>query len=205
MSHLVSNPEDYFSQFVQERSNLLKELEQTARKEEIPIVGPVMGQLLYILARATKATRILELGTATGYSTLFLGRACSESQGNVITLESNPELAQRARENFYRAGMDQYIQLINQDGLRAMEDIPQGSIDMVFMDIDKIYYEPALEKIKAVLRQGGMLIVDNTAFKEVEAFNRKIHADPEILQVQLYSFLPLHSPQWDGICAALRL
>ena len=205
MSHLVTNPEEYFSRFVSARDNLHMELERTAREEDIPIIGPEVGQLLYILARATKASNIIELGTAIGYSTLFLGRACSESQGRVVTLESNPDLTTRARENFERAKLDSYIQLINQDALQAMEQIQKGSFDLAFMDIDKIYYEAALDKIKALLRPGGMLVVDNTAFKEVEAFNQKIYADPELAQVQLYSFLPLHSPQWDGLCLALRL
>ncbi len=181
------------------------ELELSAGEEGIPIVGPLVGELLYILARATKATRILELGTAIGYSSLFLGWACSELQGKLITLESNPHLAERARKNMQRAKIEEYIHLINQDALPAMDQLQKSSIDLVFMDIDKVYYEAALEKIKAILRPGGMLIVDNTAFQEVEVFNQKIYADPEIVQVQLYSFLPLHSPQWDGLCIALRI
>jgi predicted O-methyltransferase YrrM len=70
MSDIVDNPEEYFGQFVPERDPLLIDLETEASREEIPITGPVVGELLYVLARATGAKRILELGTATGYSAI---------------------------------------------------------------------------------------------------------------------------------------
>ncbi|MFW6415644.1 MAG: O-methyltransferase [Thermodesulfobacteriota bacterium] len=204
MSYLVSNPEEYFGQFVSSRSDLLLQLEDEARQEDIPIIGPVVGELLYILARTSQASRILELGTAIGYSTLFLGSACVESGGLVSTLESNPGLAQRARENCKRAGLESHIDVINQDALEAMDSMQKQGFDLAFLDIDKIYYEQVLDRIKPLLRKGGMLIVDNTGFKEADGFNKKIHSDPEWRQVQLYSLLPLHSPQWDGLCLALR-
>ncbi|MGD2029519.1 MAG: hypothetical protein PVG86_06220, partial [Desulfobacterales bacterium] len=72
MSNLIDNPEEYFRKFLPERNQLLMELEEQARREKIPIVGPIVGELLYILAKATQSRRILELGTATGYSTIFL-------------------------------------------------------------------------------------------------------------------------------------
>ena len=74
MSKIVDNPEDYFRGLVPPRDELMIELEAQAEKENIPIVGPVLGELLYVLAAATKAKRILELGTATGYSTIYMAR-----------------------------------------------------------------------------------------------------------------------------------
>jgi len=80
MPDLIDNPEEYFRQFLPKRDQLLIELEEEARREEIPIVGPIVGELLHILARVTQARRILELGTATGYSTIFLARAFAISR-----------------------------------------------------------------------------------------------------------------------------
>ena len=88
MSDIVDNPEEYFGQFVPDRDPLLSDLEAEARKEEIPIVGPVVGELLYVLVCATGARRILELGTASGYSAIFLARACRILNGTVMTLEA---------------------------------------------------------------------------------------------------------------------
>ena len=84
MSELVDHPEAYFRRFLPARDRLLLELEKEAEREEIPIVGPVVGELLHILAKAVQAERILELGTATGYSTIFLARALSTS-GRLVT------------------------------------------------------------------------------------------------------------------------
>jgi predicted O-methyltransferase YrrM len=73
MSAMMSDLEGYFRGFVPSGDDLLRELEREAEQERIPIVGPVVGELLFILARATGAGRILELGTATGYSAIYLG------------------------------------------------------------------------------------------------------------------------------------
>jgi predicted O-methyltransferase YrrM len=98
MSDIVDHPEEYFGRLVPERDPLLIDLETEARREEIPIIGPVVGELLYVLVRATGAKRILELGTATGYSAIFLARACRILNGTVMTLESDRAMAARARD-----------------------------------------------------------------------------------------------------------
>ena len=67
----MDDPEDYFGRFVRQDDPLLQELEVEADAEHIPIVGPVVGELLYVLSRAIGARSILELGTATGYSAIF--------------------------------------------------------------------------------------------------------------------------------------
>ena len=89
MSELVPNPEDYFRKFTPNRDPLLLEIEEDARREEIPIVGPVVGQLLFILAWATKAQQILELGTANGYSAIYLARGCEATGGHLVTIEND--------------------------------------------------------------------------------------------------------------------
>jgi len=74
MSKMVPDLEGYFRDLVPESDAVLLELEEEAARESIPIVGPVVGELLFVLARATGAAHILELGTATGYSGIFLGQ-----------------------------------------------------------------------------------------------------------------------------------
>ena len=76
-----------FKDLVPPRAELLQRLEAEAEQERIPIVGPVVGELLFILARAMGARRILELGTATGYSAIYLAQAVAPESGQVITLE----------------------------------------------------------------------------------------------------------------------
>jgi caffeoyl-CoA O-methyltransferase len=204
MSDLVENPERYFRRFVPERSPLLKGLEAEARGEDIPIVGPVVGELLFILARIVGAGKILELGTATGYSAIFLAGAFQTPQGRLTTLESDPEMAERARENFRRAGLDSQIDIRVGDAFEEMEKIAPP-FDMIFMDIDKEDYGGALPHCRRLLRKGGLLVADNVGFKEADPFNRLIFKSLEWKSVSLLSFLPFHSPEKDGLCLALRL
>ena len=128
MSHLVSDPEAYFSRLVPEGDPLLKELEEEARRDNTPIVGPVVGGLLYLLARISKAARILELGTAGGYSAFHLAQALSAEGGRLVTLEIDPKTAERARSNFQRAGVSQRIEIRIGDALETLS-VLDGTFD----------------------------------------------------------------------------
>ena len=204
MSVLIKNPEKYFRRFIPKRSALLKELEEEAFREDIPIVGPVVGELLFILARIIRAERILELGTATGYSTIFLAEAFENLKGQIVTLENDPVMAARARKNFKRAGVEEQIKIRVSDALEEIKAIPPP-FDLIFMDIEKIDYYAALPYCRDLLRQNGLLIADNVGFEDADLFNKAIFSSNEFRPVSLFSFLPLHSPEKDGLCLALRV
>ena len=203
MSDLIDNPEAYFRQFVPERDQLLIELEEEARKEEIPIVGPFVGELLYILARATQAERILELGTATGYSTIFLARAFETPRGRLVTIDNDPDMAARAVTNFRNAGLDRQIDMIVGD---AQEKLSQMNtcFDFIFLDIEKEHYGLVLPHCGRLMKPGGLLVADNVRFKDADSFNRLISGSSDWRSVNLLAYLPLHSPERDGLCLALR-
>lgn len=203
MSDIIDNPEKYFGQFVPDRDSLVAGLESEAQQEEIPIIGPVVGELLYVLIRATRAKRILELGTATGYSAIFLARACRIFNGTVITLENDQAMAARARENIQRAGLEDNVEIRVGDALTEMPLIKE-EFDFIFIDIEKEDYIRALPHIERSLKKGGLLVADNVGFKDADAFNRAIAENPGWRPVLLFSFLPLHSPEHDGLCIALR-
>jgi len=204
MSEHIKNPEKYFSKFIPKRSALLKELEEEAFREDIPIVGPVVGELLFILARVIRAERILELGTATGYSAIFLAEAFENLEGRLITLENNPVMAARARNNFIRGGFDDQIEIRLCDAIEEIKTI-SGPFDLIFMDIDKADYDTVLPYCRDLLRKNGLLVADNVGFEDAKSFNTAIFSSREFRPVSIFSFLPLHSPEKDGLCLALRL
>ena len=204
MPDLIDNPEEYFRQFLPKRDQLLIELEEEARREEIPIVGPIVGELLHILARVTQARRILELGTATGYSTIFLARAFASTRGRLVTIDKDTHMAARAKINFHRAGLDQQIDIVVGDSQEKLSEMDK-SFDLVFLDIDKEYYASVLPHCRRLLKKGGLLIADNVGFKDADPFNRLIFKSSEWRSVNLFAYLPLHSPEKDGLCLASRL
>jgi predicted O-methyltransferase YrrM len=203
MSPIVDQPEIYFSQFLRQEDPLLRELESEAQAEKIPIVGPVVGELLFILAQALRARSILELGTAAGYSAIYLARACALNAGQLTTLEIDPNFAGRARKNLERAGLARHATVICEAALPAMAAL-RGPFDLIFMDIEKADYARALGGCHRLLRTGGLLVADNVAFPDADEFNRAIFSDAGWRPVSLFAFLPGHSPEKDGLCLALR-
>jgi len=203
MNTLVDHPTEYFRQWIAPRSDLLKALEEEARNEQIPIVGPLVGKLLYLLARLRNAQHLLELGTAIGYSTLYLAHACRHTGGHLVSLELSETLASRARANIDREGLSAWAEVRQANALKALQ-VMQAPLDMIFMDIEKEDYLTALPACAQLLTPGGLLFVDNTGFKDAHNFNQAIFQSNKWEVVNLWGFLPGHSPEHDGLCLALR-
>ncbi len=203
MNEMIPQPEAYFSCLRPRRSALLERLEAEAEAETIPIVGPVVGELLYLLTRISRARLVLELGTATGYSAIFLAAACREIDGRLVTLEADPSLARRAAENLAQAELADFAEVIRDEALEWLARTDKH-YDLIFMDIEKEDYLAALALCDNVLAPEGLLVADNVAFQDADPFNRAIAADPAWRPVSLYAFLPGHSPLHDGLCLAVR-
>ena len=203
MSQMMPHLESYFRGFVPRRDELLQELEREAKAQNIPIVGPVVGELLFLLTRATGAVSILELGTATGYSAIHLARGC-QPNGRVVSLEWDEAMAARARANFARAGLSRQIEVRVGEALKLMAEL-SGPFDFIFMDIDKESYLPALPHCRRLLKLGGLLFTDNVGFAGAAPFNREIFVSEDWRAVNLLGFLPFHSPEQDGLSLALRV
>ncbi len=204
MSKMIHQPESYFKELLPSRDELLLELEAEAELENIPIVGPVVGELLSILAGAVGAANILEIGTAAGYSAIYLARGCAPIDGRVLTLESNGSMVDRARENFQKAGLGDRVEVRVGDALKTLKQL-DDVFDLIFIDIEKKDYIKALPDCQRLLRKGGLLVADNVAFSDADAFNRAIADHPDWRSVSLLSYLPLHSPEKDALCIAIRL
>jgi caffeoyl-CoA O-methyltransferase len=204
MCAMIPDLEAHFREFIPPRDELLTTLEEEARQERIPIIGPVVGELLFILARATQARRVLELGTATGYSAIYLARGCEPQQGRVVSLELDAAMAARARGNLGRAGVGDRVEVREGEALLLMEGMA-GPFDLVFLDIDKESYLAALNHCQRLLRVGGLLVADNVGFTGALDFNREIYRRPQWRVAPLLCFLPEHSPERDGLCLAVRI
>jgi len=202
MSKIVDKPEDYFRGLVPPRDELMVDLEAQAESENIPIVGPVLGELLYILTAATRAERILELGTASGYSAIYLARGCEAVDGSVVTLEASSDMAAKARDNFRRAGVADRIEIHVANALEVLPQLMAG-FDLIFLDIEKQDYVKVLPDCRRLIKKGGLLVADNVAFRDADEFNQTIAGHNDWRSISLFSFWPSHSPERDALCLAL--
>lgn len=124
-------------------------------------VSPAQGKLLYVLAKAVGARRILELGTLGGYSTIWMARALPPD-GRVITLEIDEQHAKVARENFARAGVSPVIDLRLGPALTILPSLGgDAPFDLIFIDADKGGYTEYLSWAIKLSRAGTLIIADN--------------------------------------------
>lgn len=151
---------DYLRGFVPERDALLQELEQRAEEGYIPILDLESAGFLRVLLAMTRPQRILEVGTAIGYSTIWFGR---HSEAQITTMERDPERAAEARVNLQRAGLDERVELLEGDALEMIEGL--GMYDLIFLDAAKGQYPRFLELLTPHLTEGGVLLSDNVLFQ----------------------------------------
>ena len=134
-------------------------IDREGRAEGLPLVYPDTGALLHTLARACGARRILEIGTAIGYSTLWMASALP-ADGVLVTMEYDAARASRARDHFAAAGVADRVSVIVGDATRFLHKVA-GPFDFIFQDSDKQLYEPMLDRLIGLLRPGGLLVADN--------------------------------------------
>jgi caffeoyl-CoA O-methyltransferase len=160
---------------------LLLELEQYGRKEEVPAVPRSVGRLLSVLVHGMQANRILEIGTAYGYATLWMALA-QPGAGKIWTFDPDMERTDIARSYFERAGEADFIEIINQPALEVINVFPQRNMDIVFVDAPKGPYEEYLQHCLPLLKLSGLLIFNNViaAGAATEAFNRAFLEHPDL-------------------------
>ncbi len=138
---------------------LLLELEEYGRSEDVPAVARETGRLLSTIVTAMQASRILEVGTGYGYSTLWMALAQPRA-GKIWTIEPDVRRTDVARSFFSRAGEDDYIEVFNTPALELLENFPHRNLDVVFINADKERYRTYLDLAIPMLKLSGLAIVD---------------------------------------------
>ncbi len=157
----ILNPdiEDYIESLTPAGDTILREMEEHARVTEFPIIGPLVGRLLFQLALMVGAKNVLELGSGFGYSAYWLAKAVGEG-GSVVYTDMSEENARAASDFLGRAGLGQRLDIRTGDAVRILEGSP-GGFDVIFNDIDKEYYPLVIDPAYEKLRKGGIFITDN--------------------------------------------
>jgi caffeoyl-CoA O-methyltransferase len=201
------NIEKYMNSLLPPRDEVLAEMESYAAEHEIPIIGPAVARFVASLVMITKPKRIFELGSAIGYSTIWIARAAG-SDAEVYYSDGSAKNAERARGYFERAGVASRIHVHVGDALAALASVP-GTFDMIFNDVEKDGYPAVLDAIPDRIKTGGLFITDNTLWhgtvlhpqqasdRAVCLFNERLFNSPNFFATQL--------PIRDGVSVAVRL
>jgi predicted O-methyltransferase YrrM len=159
---LQPEQETYLDRLLPPRDPILREMEEMARRENVPISDPEVGRLLSVLTRATGARSILEIGTAIGYGTLCLARGGPEAR--VASIDIDPGRLATARSFLERAGVADRVELIEGAALDVVARLP-GPFDFVYVDAIKTEYRRYLDLVLPKLRVGGLIVCDNLLWK----------------------------------------
>ena len=152
-THLVKEPSTFSDATAAIRETNLPQME----------VSPAQGKFLYLLAKMAGASRILELGTFYGYSTMWLAKAVPDN-GTVVSIELTPKFVTIARQNIDSAGLSSRVQLIQGDALLVLQNMVANRtapFDMIFFDAHKPSYPEYLQLCRQLARPGTVLCGDN--------------------------------------------
>lgn len=135
----------------------LEELYQEALEADVPIIRPETGSILRVLLKMKTPDRILEIGTATGFSALFMLSCCGAS---IVTIELDEKRAKEAAENFRKCGEEERTELLIGDAADILPEL-EGSYPFIFLDAAKGQYVHFLPEVLRLLAPGGVLVTDN--------------------------------------------
>ena len=152
------------------------------RLQRLRNVEPETAELLGVLVRSMSATRVLEVGTSNGYSTIWLGDAAEAVGGKILSLEIEAERTAQAAENLAEAGVADFVELRTQDAGEALRSFAEEAFDLVFLDAERAHYASYWPELIRVLRPNGLLVVDNTLShaKELVEFSELVYGSPEV-------------------------
>jgi predicted O-methyltransferase YrrM len=212
MTFAIVDPgiEDYLRRLYDDGDAVRLEMERLAAERNFPIVGPLVGRHLGVLARAIRARRVFELGSGYGYSALHFARAVGEG-GEVHCTELSEDNVKLAESFLSRAGVWERVTYHREEAIGALRRVG-GTWDVVYCDIDKDGYPDAVDLAHERLRAGGLFITDNvlwsgrvlegrddgsTMTRGIREFTRRLFAHR--------GFLTTIDPTRDGVAVALKL
>ncbi len=223
MQIVDSNIEKYLGDLYGPRHQVLAKMEAEARERDFPIVGPLVGKLLYQLARMVNARRIFEMGSGFGYSAFAALRHAAyiyviierywwalAAEGGEIHCTEGSEANREKGETYLReAGLQHRVKYHVGNALEIIDQV-EGDFDIIFIDIDKQGYPAALDKAVPRIREGGLLVADNVLWsgkvtekkadistEAIKEFNRRLFTRTDFAA----SIVPVR----DGVAVAYKI
>lgn len=202
-----SKIENYLGRLYGTRHEVLERMEAEAREKNFPIVGPLVGKLLYQLAKMIDARRVFEMGSGYGYSAFWWALALGG--GEIHCTEGKESNREKGEAYLRQAGLLHRVKYHVGDAMEIIDRV-DGMFDIVFIDLDKQSYPAALEKAAARIKVGGLLVADNVLWSG-KVVEKKGDASTEAIKEfnrNLFSrndFAASIVPVRDGVAVAYRM
>lgn len=194
--------QDYLATLVPPRPAELQAMEAYAREHGFPIIGPVAGQVCYLLTRLVGARRVFEMGSGYGYSTAWFARGVAENGGGEVHhVVWDAELSRRAQVHLAALGYADLMRYHVGEAVAVLRE-SEGPFDLIFNDINKEAYPASLPVIAAKLRSGGLLIVDNMLWSG-RIFD-EADRSPATEGVRTLTRMLADSPEWSLMLLPVR-
>lgn len=182
---------DYILRYIRatlpQSEGLLLEMEEYAKENSVPISQPESIRFLEVIIKIANAKKILEVGSAIGYSAIRMSNAAG---GEVTTIELSKEMAALAEENIKKAGLSDKITLIRGDAREVLPQI-EGEYDLIFVDAAKGQYAEFFEQSRRLLKVGGIMVSDNVLYKGMTATDELLIHRKITLVRRLRSYLEM--------------
>lgn len=207
---------DYMDQYIKglipENIGILKEMELYAKENCVPIIQKEVGKFLELIITLKGPLKILELGTAIGYSAILM-ELCTKNSAKITTIERDLTMVSIARDNINKYGFNNNIEVIEGDCLEVLANLNE-KFDLIFMDAGKGHYNHFLPHCLRLLENRGMIIADNVLFKGMVASKELLIRRKITIVKRMKTYLELVSnnpelvtsviPMGDGIAVTTR-
>lgn len=199
MTLIGQDIEEYLRRVSPQEDPILGEMEEQARREGFPIVGPLVGRILFQLVKIGGGCRVLELGSGFGYSAYWFALALGGS-GEITLTEFSEKNMRLAKDFFQRGKVRAKADFRQGDALEVLAELP-GDFDIIFNDVDKHQYPEIFRKAAPLVRRGGLLIADNILW---QGRVMEPNPDEETQGILEYTRLIFESPDFFSSIIPLR-
>lgn len=178
--------EDYLRSLYKTKSDLLSELREYAEENHVPIIEEECEEFYNFLINTTKPKKILELGTAIGYSAISF--SMNESVERLVTVEINEDMVKIAKENIKKSGLEDKIEIVHSDAYEYLVE-SSDTFDFIFIDAAKGQYEKYFDEAIKLLNRDGIIVCDNVLFRGMIANQELIKRRKITIVKRLRKFL----------------
>ncbi|WP_321993109.1 O-methyltransferase [Clostridium butyricum] len=204
--------EDYIRGLIPERTGTLKEIEDFARENGVPIVQKETGVFLEFMTSMKKPKKILELGTAVGFSSILMYESAGV-EPDIVTIERDEKMIEMAKVNLDRFNLRDKIKIEQGDCLEVLERL-DDKFDLIFMDAGKGHYNHFLPQCLRLLKDDGIIVADNVLFRGMVASQELVKRRKITIVKRMRTYLDLVTqdeslitsviPMGDGIAVTKR-